>query len=160
MRPTRTVALAGLVLVAVVAPVGAFALTAAPDHHPGTPPAVVPHADDSQGDGPQSDEPGDDPTEPAEPADDPTDTSSPAPASAAGAAGRAHALAMQAWAHCVAAAASGPKTGVRSGPPKLACGDKPVGPGRAAHAPAPGAQPPSTSHGSKPQHGKSGAHRH
>ena len=153
MRPTRTVALAGLVLVAVVAPISAFALTAAPDHHPGTPPG--PHASDAQGV-----DPGDDPTEPTEPADDPTDTSAPAPASAAGAAGRAHARAMQAWAHCVAAAASGPKTGVRSGPPKLACGDKPVGPGRAAHAPAPGAQPPSSPHGSNRPHGKSGAHRH
>ena len=147
MRPTRTVALAGLVLVAVVAPVGAFALTAAPDHQPGTSPAAAPHADDTQGVDPESDEPGDEPTEASEPADDPTDTSTPAPASAPGAAGRAHAEAMQAWAHCVAAAASGPKTGVRSGPPKLACGDKPVGPGRAAH-------------GSNRPHGKSGAHRH
>ena len=158
MRPTRTVALAGLVLVAVVAPISAFALTAAPDHHPGTPPG--PQASDTHAVGPETDEPGDEPSEAVEPADDPTDSSSPAPASAAGAAGRAHAVSMQAWAHCVAAAASGPKTGVRSGPAKLACGDKPVGPGRAAHAPAPGTQSPSTPHGSNKPHGKSGAHRH
>jgi hypothetical protein len=40
---------------------------------------------------------------------------------------------MKAWAHCVAEAASGQKSGERSGPPKDACGDKPMGPGRARH---------------------------
>jgi len=151
MTPTRSVALAGLVLVAVVAPVSAFALTAAPDHHPGTPSATASHPGDTQSVDPRSDAPG---TEPTEPADDPTDSSSPAPASAAGAAGRAHAVAMQAWARCVSQAAGRPKTTRPPGPPKLACGDKPMGPGRAAHAPVPGTQPPGKAHG------KSGAHRH
>jgi hypothetical protein len=54
-------------------------------------------------------------------------------AAAASAAGRAHAEAMRAWAQCVAEAASGPKTVGAPVPPKLACGEKPMGPGRARH---------------------------
>lgn len=51
----------------------------------------------------------------------------------ASAAGRAHADAMKAWARCVAEAASGPKAENAPVPPKTACGDKPMAPGRAKH---------------------------
>jgi len=51
----------------------------------------------------------------------------------ASAAGRAHADAMKAWAHCVAQAAAGPKAGDSRVPPKSACGDKPAAPGQAKH---------------------------
>ena len=48
-------------------------------------------------------------------------------------AARDHAEAMNEWARCVSEAASEPKSGERTGPPKEKCGDKPVGPGRAKH---------------------------
>jgi hypothetical protein len=160
MRPTRGITLAALVLVAVIAPASAFALTAGDD--PGTPPTAAAHpgADD------QADDLGDD--DATEPADSDSDaaegTGGTGQAAAASAAGRAHAAAMKAWAHCVAEAASGPKTGERTGPPKLACGEKPVGPGRAAHAPDAAGNPPAGRSGVAPGkshgHGKAGAHRH
>jgi hypothetical protein len=74
-----------------------------------------------------------------------------------GAAGRAHADAMKAWARCVAEAASGPKADGAEVPPKTACGDKPVGPGRAKHANA-GAPGKSGEHKPAKTHGKSGSH--
>jgi len=120
---SRGTTLAALVLAALAAPVTAFALSSGTDGHqahPSTPAAthtVAPEADD------ETDE-----TEGAEPQD--AESGTPNPASAPG---RAHAEAMKAWAHCVAEAASGPKTTTSPIPPKTACGDKPMAPGRAKH---------------------------
>ena len=44
--------------------------------------------------------------------------------------GLQHAAAMKLWTACVADAASGPRTDGQPMPPKLACGDKPKGPGQ------------------------------
>src|SRR4051794_35589272 len=162
MRPTRSATLAGLVLVAVVAPAGAFALAAGDD--PAAAPTAFTHPSASPG---ADDETDDAATEPAE--TESADTGGiddAAQAAAASAAGRAHAAAMKAWAHCVSEAASGPKTGDRTGPPKAACGAKPVGPGRAEHAPDATGTPPATGkghgkgHGKRHPHGRSGAHGH
>jgi len=76
-------------------------------------------------------------------------------AAEASAPGRAHAEAMKAWARCVGEAASGPKTEGAPVPPKLSCGDKPVGPGRAKHAPTAGL----SKHGSSGEHGSRGRGR-
>jgi hypothetical protein len=119
MKLTRTTALIVLVFLAVAAPVAAFAL--ADDDNPGTShhathPGKAEH-DDKSGD--KSAKPGH-----ATGEDRADEASGP---------GRAHAEAMKAWAKCVAEAASGPKSGEHSGPPKDACDDKPMGPGRARH---------------------------
>jgi hypothetical protein len=112
MRPSRGATLAGLVFIAVGAPVAAFAL-----------------ADDTDASGRPSPAAAHDEAE--QKAEHSTGTEHAAEASAPG---RAHAAAMKAWAQCVAEAASGQKSGERTGPPKDACDDKPVGPGRAKHS--------------------------
>ena len=117
MKLTRTTALAALLFVALAAPAAAFALA---DDDPGT----AHHAkhdksghEKAKGDkAPKS--------EHATGEDRADEASAP---------GRAHAEAMKAWAQCVGEAASGQKTEEQSGPPKDACGDKPVSPGRAKH---------------------------
>jgi hypothetical protein len=126
---TRGTTLAALVLAALVAPFAAAAATGGSDddghshaaHHSAKPghPGKPGHATGSDGD------------------DKPS------------AAGTAHAEAMKKWARCVADAASGPKTGERTGPPKDACPDKPIGPGRAKHESDESAA-----------RGRSGDHRH
>jgi hypothetical protein len=101
---TRTAALAALVLVAAAAPAGAYVLSDSPGGS-----GTSRHA--AQADHDQQHKTG----KPDK------------------AAGQAHADAMKAWAHCVADAASGRKTGEHTGPPKTACGDKPMAPGLAKH---------------------------
>jgi hypothetical protein len=121
MKLTRTTALVVLLFLAIAAPAAAFALadddgdTGASHHatHPGT--------------AKHDEKPGDDD------ADEPDHATAQEQADDASGPGRAHAEAMKGWAHCVAEAASGPKTGDRTGPPKDACGDKPMGPGLARH---------------------------
>lgn len=78
------------------------------------------------------------------------------------AAGRAHADAMKAWARCVAEAASGPKADDATMPPKTACGDKPVPPGRAKHGDSADSDSPGKSgdHKKPKTHGHSGSHQH
>lgn len=122
MRPTRGTILAAALVVTLAAPAATYAVASADDSRPAAHKAK--HDDHGK---PQH----------------PTGTEHAADASTPG---RAHAAAMRAWAHCVAEAASGPKSGDHSGPPKDACGDKPVAPGRAKHA---GAEAP----------GRSGDHR-
>lgn len=77
-------------------------------------------------------------------ATEPEDTTEPADGtedSGAGSAlGQAHAAAMKIWAQCVADAASGPKTEGQPMPPKLACGEKPLGPGQIKHLGSTGTQ--------------------
>jgi hypothetical protein len=155
MKIVRPAALAGLVLVAGALPVTAYALSS-DDTTP--PPAASQHAkpdtaDDPETEAPETEAPETDAPEPAE-----TEASGePNPASAPG---RAHAAAMQAWAHCVGQAASGPKAPGQQMPPKLACGAKPVAPGRAKHQPptAPGAAiAPKGAPGSH-GHGHAGGH--
>jgi hypothetical protein len=77
----------------------------------------------------------------------------------ASAAGRAHAEAMKEWARCVAEAAAGPKADGDTTPPKEACGDKPIGPGRAKNGSGgPGAPSLTPGHGKDHSRGRSGAH--
>lgn len=149
MTLVRTAGVAGLVLAAGALPVAAFALTSADDPH--GPPAGVPGAVHATASHPaEPDETADEATEP-----DDTGTGEPNPASAAG---RAHAEAMKAWARCVAEAAGGPKTDGKPMPPKVACGEKPVAPGRARHLAGSEAPPGhSGDHATKP-HAKSGSH--
>lgn len=170
MKLIRTAGLAGLVLVAGALPAYALSTEGGPSalptssqvatsdgpetHTPGTesPETDSPESDSPETETPETEGPGDTGTEPAEP----ETSGEPNPASAPG---RAHAEAMQAWAHCVGEAASGPKTEGQPRPPKTACGDKPVSPGRAKHetsatpetSAAPG-QAPTQPRG----HGKSG----
>ena len=113
MKPTRGTTLAALVLVAVVAPFTAYAVSAGDDD--GQPPG---HSAGHAG-------------KKADKLDHATGRER---ADEASTPGRTHAEAMKAWAHCVAEAASGPKASDSPNPPKEACGDKPVGPGRAKHA--------------------------
>ncbi|RNM17467.1 hypothetical protein [Nocardioides pocheonensis] len=132
MRLVRTTSLAGLALAALALPVGAFALSGSDG--PGTPPATAhvsdpAEPDDTETEAPETEAPDTEAPDTEAPGQ-PGDTGTPNPASAAG---RAHAQAMQAWAHCVAQAASGPKAAGAPRPPKLACGEKPLGPGRAKH---------------------------
>lgn len=187
MKLIRTAGLAGLVLVAGALPAYALSTeggpsalptssqvatsdgpdtpgadtpgTEAPETHtPGTesPETDSPESDSPETESPETEGPGDTGTEPAEP----ETSGEPNPASAPG---RAHAEAMQAWAHCVGEAASGPKTDGQPMPPKTACGDKPVSPGRAKHetsdtpetSAAPG-QAPTQPRGHASDHGKSG----
>jgi hypothetical protein len=135
MKIVRAAGLAGLVLAAGALPVTAYALSSAEDPTP--PPAVTQHADtadDPETDATESDTPETDAPETDNPETDSPDAAEadgqPNPASTPG---REHAAAMQAWAHCVGEAASGPKTPGQAMPPKLACGDKPLAPGRAKH---------------------------
>lgn len=114
MKPTRGSILAGLVLVAIAAPFTAYAVAGGDDGD--LPAPAVGHATKK-------------PDRPAKP----EHTTSPEHAAEASAPGRAHAEAMKAWAHCVAEAASGPKAEGAPVPPKEACEDKPIGPGRAKH---------------------------
>ena len=119
MKLTRTTALVVLLFLAVAAPVAAFALadddgdTGTSNHaiHPKKADHGTSHAKGARPDHATGQERADDASGP----------------------GRAHAEAMKAWAHCVAEAASGEKSGEHTGPPKDACGDKPMGPGRARH---------------------------
>lgn len=115
MKPTRGTTLAALVLVAVAAPFTAYAVSA---DDGGTPPS---HPAGHAGTRPDK-------------AAEPDHATGQDRADEASAPGRAHAEAMKAWAHCVAEAASGPKASDAPTPPKQACGDKPMGPGRAKHA--------------------------
>jgi hypothetical protein len=130
MKPTRGSMLAGLVLVAVAAPLTAYAV-AGDDSEPAPPTGTH---------GPKHPKPSK-----AAKTEGATGTEH---ADEASAPGRAHADAMKAWARCVADVASGPKADGAPNPPKEACGDKPVSPGRAKHAPATGESP-----------GRSGDHR-
>lgn len=138
MTPARGSVLAGLVLVALAAPAAVFAVASADDDGDRPAPATAHstkhgHHDKSAG---------------------PEDTTGSEHADDASAVGRAHAAAMKAWARCVAEAASGPKAGERTGPPKDACGDKPVGPGRAKHD----AASPSHQRGLGKSHGHGHSH--
>ena len=117
MKLTRTTALAALLLVALAAPAAAFAFAG---DNSGTTHRVG--HDDAKHDKAKHDK--------AAKSEHATGEER---ADEASAPGRAHAEAMKAWAQCVGEAASGPKTEEQSGPPKDACGDKPVGPGRAKH---------------------------
>jgi hypothetical protein len=126
MKLISAAAVAGLVVAAAAAPVAALTLTNGPDHPADVSPLAAHSTADAE---PEESEASEDASEPAGP-DHPTGTEQ---AAAASAAGRAHAEAMKVWAHCVAEAASGPKTAGAPVPPKLACGDKPMGPGRARH---------------------------
>jgi hypothetical protein len=143
MKPTRATVLAGLVLVAGAAPVTAYAV-AGGSNDAGSSHSSVGHQ------------------KVHDQAAKPDHATGQDRADEASAPGQAHAEAMKAWAHCVADAASGPKTGERTGPPKDACGDKPVGPGRAKHAdddakPGKSGEP----HGkSGDSHGRGQGHRH
>lgn len=117
MKVSRTTALAALVFVAVAVPVGAFAL-AGDDSGPETSqhanhPGKAKHDKDKA-----------EHKERGKGSDRADDASGP---------GRAHAEAMKKWARCVADAASGPKSGEQTGPPKAQCGDKPMPPGLARH---------------------------
>jgi len=133
MKPTRGMTLAALLLIAVVAPFTAYAVSAG-DNGTGSPGHSAAHA------GKKADKP-----------DKPGHSTGRDHAAEASAPGRAHADAMKAWAHCVADAASGPKASDSPTPPKEACGDKPMGPGRAKH--------PDASGGSDESPGRSGDHR-
>lgn len=120
MRPTRGASLAALVLVAVAAPVAAYSL--ADDSGTPSPASVSPgNSDHAKGKGK--------PSKAAEPESADEDGQ----AAESSAVGRAHAEAMKEWARCVAEAASGPKAEDAPRPPKLACGEKPMGPGKAKH---------------------------
>ena len=119
----------------------AYALTS--EDNP-TPPATSQQTkahtpDDAETEAPETEAPDTEAPDPADTADDstePTQAETSGQPNAASAPGRAHAAAMQAWAHCVSQAASGPKTPGQQMPPKLACGDKPLAPGRLKHQPA------------------------
>ena len=148
MRLVRTTSLAGLALAALALPVTAYALSSSDG--PGTPSASA-HASDPA-----------EPDDTAEPQDteetdapDAPDSGQPNPASTAG---RDHAAAMKAWARCVAQAASGPKAPGSPRPPKLACGEKPMGPGRAKHLAASGGAAPGHSGQQPKTHKKPGPH--
>lgn len=130
MKIVRTTTVAGLVLAAGALPVTAYALSWA--DQPTAPPTSV-HAQPETADAPETDAP-----ETEAPDTEAPDTEAPGPDASGtpnpgSAPGRAHAAAMQAWAHCVGQAASGPKTPGQQMPPKLACGDKPPAPGQAKH---------------------------
>jgi hypothetical protein len=183
MKIVRPAALAGLVLVAGALPVTAFALSSdghttppAAQHattgtdspESGTPGTESPETESPETESPETESPdteapdtGDHADETATEPAEPEASGQPNPASAAG---RAHAAAMQAWAHCVGEAASGPKTPGQQRPPKLACGDKPLAPGQVKHQPsaAPGTssapQVSPRSHGRAS--GKAHAHPH
>jgi hypothetical protein len=142
MRPTRGATLAGLVFIAVAAPIAAYAFVDNTDA-PGLPSPAATHGQ------------GDDQT-----GDNAEHTTGAEHANEASAPGRAHAEAMKAWARCVAEAASGPKSGERTGPPKDECGDKPVAPGRAAHADDESSTPGKADKHKAKTHGRSGEHRH
>jgi hypothetical protein len=118
MKLTRTTALAALLFVALAAPAAAFARA---DDDPGT----AHHA--------KHDKAERDKAAKGDKASKPDHATGEVRADEASAPGRAHAEAMKAWAQCVGEAASGPKAEEQSGPPKVACGDKPMGPGRARH---------------------------
>jgi hypothetical protein len=154
MKLISAAAVAGLVVAAAAAPVAALTLTDGPDHPAGVSPLAVHSTADAE---PEESEASDDATEPAEP-----DNTGTEQAAAASAAGRAHAEAMKVWARCVADAASGPKAAGAPVPPKLACGDKPMGPGRAKHlAQLPDqATPDITSPRTRPDHGSQRGHGH
>jgi hypothetical protein len=118
MKLTRTTALAALLFVALAAPAAAFAL-----------------ADDDSGEAHHAkhDKSGHEKADKGDKSSKPEHATGEDRADEASAPGRAHAEAMKAWAQCVGEAASGQKTEEQSSPPKDACGDKPVSPGRAKH---------------------------
>jgi hypothetical protein len=138
MKPTRGSMLAGLVFVAIAAPVAAYAVSG-DDPDPAPPDSTH---------GPQH----------AKPSKAP-DTTGTEHAAEASAPGRAHAEAMKKWARCVAEAASGPKTEGAPVPPKEACGDKPVSPGRAKHSATP-PESPGRSGDHRPEHSRGHGHGH
>jgi hypothetical protein len=131
MKLTRTTALAALLLVALAAPVAAFALDEDSTGRADTHADGGKHDKDKDKDKQKkSDEKADNPNKGE---DKPGHATGRERAAEASAAGRAHAEAMKAWTDCVAKAASGPKDEDDAGPPKEECGEKPVGPGRAKH---------------------------
>ena len=142
MKIVRPVSLAGLVLVAAALPVTAYALTSqdGPTPPATSQPATADTPDGPETEAPETEAPDTETPDPADTADgsatgptQPETSGQPNPASAPG---RAHAAAMQAWAHCVGQAASGPKSPGQQLPPKLACGAKPLAPGQLKHQPA------------------------
>jgi hypothetical protein len=141
MVPTRGSMLAGLVFVAVAGPVTAYAVSG---DDPEPAPPVTTHG----------------PSHPAPKTPRPEHTTGTEHAAEASAPGRDHADAMKAWARCVAEAASGPKAEDAPIPPKEACDDKPVSPGRAKHAPAPPPESPGMSGDHRSGHGRGLGHGH
>jgi len=135
MVPTRGSMLAGLVFVAVAGPVTAYAVST-DDPEPAPPVTTHGHSHAA-------------PKTPK-----PEHTTGTEHAAEASAPGRAHAEAMKEWARCVAEAASGPKAEDASIPPKLACGDKPISPGRAKHSPAAPPESPGRSGDHPSDHGR------
>ena len=166
MKIVRPTTLAGLVLVAAALPVTAYALSSA--DAPG-PTATSQQAkgdtpDDPETEAPETEAPDTEAPDPTDTADDsateptqPETSGQPNPASAPG---RAHALAMQAWAHCVGQAASGPKTPGQPMPPKLACGAKPLAPGQLKHQSATAPGTTTIPKGAPGSHGHGHAHGH
>jgi hypothetical protein len=160
MKLISAAGIAGLVIAAAAAPVAALTVSGATDDPSDASPLAAHATSDADPDDSTEPEDADEPAGPAHP----TGTEQ---AAAASAAGRAHAEAMKVWARCVADAASGPKDAAAPVPPKLACGEKPMGPGRARHlatsseATTPDPAPPRT----QPRHGSHGGahgrgHRH
>jgi hypothetical protein len=155
VKPARAAGIAGLVVALAALPVTAFALSATDDDPGSGTPAGVFGSPTSQAG--QDDDPGTDDQGTDDQGTDDQGTDEKGSGGDNGAAGRAHADAMKAWAHCVAEAASGPKADGSPVPPKTACGDKPVGPGRAKHANG-AAGGKSGDHKPTKTHGKSGSH--
>lgn len=125
MQVSRTTALAALVFVAVAVPVGAYAL-AGDDSGPDTSRHAT-HAANAKHD---KDHDKDKAEGKSNAGHDGRGKGSDRADDASGP-GRAHADAMRKWAHCVAEAAGGQKSGEQTGPPKDQCGDKPMPPGLA-----------------------------
>lgn len=126
MKLITAAGVAGLVVAAAAAPVAALTVANRTDHRADVSPLAAHSTSEAE---PEESDEGEESGQPTGPAH-PTGTEQ---AAAASAAGRAHAEAMKVWARCVADAASGPKSADAPVPPKLACGDKPMGPGRARH---------------------------
>jgi hypothetical protein len=127
MKPSRGTTLAALVLVAVAAPLTAYAVSAGQDDT--RPPG---HAVGHDKHGDKADK-GHKPEKADKDKNKADHSTGRAQGDEASAPGRAHADAMKEWARCVADAASGQKAGASTTPPKEVCGDKPIPPGRAKH---------------------------
>lgn len=125
MKPSRGRTLAALVLVAVAAPLTAYAVSAGEDdtRPPGHAVGHDKHGDKADK-GHRADKADKDKAGHSTGRGQGDEASAP---------GRAHADAMKEWARCVADAASGQKSSGSTTPPKEACGDKPMPPGRAKH---------------------------
>jgi hypothetical protein len=132
MLVTRGTTLAALVLVALAAPVTAFALS----DDAGDASRSSEHSAKAQHDKSEK-------AEHDEAGEDGLGDEKSAP-------GRLHAQEMKDWVDCVAEAASGPKDDERTGPPKDACDDKPA---------PPGLEKREAARGDASAPGKSGEHR-